>query len=136
MLLAELGGTSEQNRFTGINYDGNVRTNTDFSVIGGTEAIETGMQNYLTAATADGDRDLTAAFRLGLEAWAIGRKLSSRESEDTELEDTEIDTAQMPEIISVALEDGEIEAGVLETTQRGASKFRLLNKQEIETALP
>ena len=42
----------------------------------------------------------------------------------------------MHEIIKLAREDGEIEAGVLETTQRGTSKFRLLTSQEIETALP
>ena len=136
MLLAELGGTSEQNRFTGINYDGNVRTHADFSVIGGTEAIETGMQNYLTASPVDADRDLTAALRLGLETWAIGSELSSREPENTDSEDTQIDTQQMHEIISEATEDGEIEAGVLETTQRGTSTFRLLSPQEIESALP
>lgn len=136
MLLAELGRTSEQNRFTGINYDGNVRTNAAFSVIGGTEAIETGMQNYLATAPADADRDLTDALRLGLEAWAIGRELSSREPEDAESEDTEIDTEQMHEIIGVAREDGEIEAGVLETTQHGTSKFRLLNIEEIKAAFP
>ena len=135
MLLAELGGTSKQNRFTGINYDGNVRTDGAFSVIGGTEAIETGMQNYL-AASEEADRDLTAALRLGLEAWAIGKELSSREPEDMESEDTQIDTEQMHEIISLAREDGEIEAGVLETTQSGTSKFRLLSPQEIKTALP
>ena len=136
MLLAELGRTSEQNQFTGINYDGNVRTDAAFSVIGGTEAIETGMQNYLSAAPMDADRDLTAALQLGLETWAIGKELSSREPENMESEETQIDTAQMQEIINFAREDGEIEAGVLETTQSGTSKFRLLSTQEIETALP
>lgn len=136
MLLAELGKTSEQNRFTDINYDGNVRTHAGFSVIGGTEVIETGMQNYLAAAPVDADRDLTAALRLGLEAWAIGRELSSREPENIESEDIQIDTEQMNEIIRATREDGEIEAGILETTQRGMSKFRLLSIQEIETALP
>jgi proteasome alpha subunit len=136
MLLAELGSTYEKNRFTCINYDGNVRTDTISTVIGGTEAIETGMQSYLAAAATDTDRDLTATLQLGLETWAVGKELSSRESEDTESEDTQIDTTQMHEIIGVAREDGEIEAGVLETTQRGTSKFRLLTSEEIEAVLP
>ncbi|MXV83269.1 hypothetical protein F4X88_19805 [Candidatus Poribacteria bacterium] len=136
MLLAELGSTDGKNRFTCINYDGNVRTDTTATVIGGTEAIETGMQNYLATASTDADRDLAAALQLGLEAWAVGRELSSREPEEAESEDTQIDTSQMHEIIKLAREDGEIEAGVLETTQRGTSKFRLLTSQEIETALP
>ena len=135
MLLAELGSTSEKNQFTGINFDGIVRANSDFAVIGGTGTIETGMQNYLSAAQTDADRNLTAALRLGLETWAVGKELSSRESDETEPEDTELDTTQMYEIIDAAREEGEIEAGVLETAQQGASKFRLLTAQEIEAAL-
>ena len=84
-----------------------------FLLSGGTEAIETGMQNYLTASPVDAERDLTEALRLGLEAWAIGSELSSREPENTDPEDTQIDTQQMHEIISEATEDGEIEAGSL-----------------------
>ena len=136
MLLAELGSTDDKNRFTCINYDGNVRTDTTFTVIGGTEAIETGMQKYLTTAATGTDRDLAAALQLGLEAWAVGKELSSREPEEAESEETQIDTVQMHEIIDAAREDGEIEAGVLENAQRGTSKFRLLTSQEIETALP
>ena len=136
MLLAELGRTSEQHRFTGINYDGNVRTDATFSVIGGTETIETRMQNYLAAAPHQVDRDLAAALQLGLEAWAIGKELSSREPEDIESEDTQMDTEQIHDIIHAAREDGEIEAGVLETAQPGTSKFRLLSPQEIDSALP
>ena len=135
MLLAELGRTPEKNLFTGINFDGIVQTDTNFAVIGGTEVIETGMQNYLANAPADADRDLTAALRLSLETWAVGKELSTRESEETDLEETQIDTTQMYEIVDTAREDGEIEAGVLETAQQGASKFRLLTSQEVEDAL-
>ena len=58
------------------------------------------MQNYLTTASTDTDRDLAAALQLGLEAWAVGRELSSREPEEAESEETQIDTAQMHEIIN------------------------------------
>lgn len=136
MLLAELGSTGDKNRFTCINYDGNVRTDTATTVMGGTEAVETGMQDYLANASTDTDRDLGVALRLGLEAWAVGRGLSSREPEDSESEGSEIDSAEMHEIIADAREEGEIEAGVLETTQQGTSKFRLLTAEEIEVLLP
>ncbi len=135
MLLAELGSTSGKNQFTGINFDGIVRTDPSFAVIGGTEVIETGMQKYLTAAKTDTDRDLTTAFRLALETWAIGKELSSRGSEETVSEETQIDTTQMYEVIDTAREEGEIEVGVLETAQQGTNKFRLLTSQEIEAAL-
>ena len=135
MLLAELGSTPEKNLFTGINFDGIVQTDTNFAVIGGTEVIETGMQNYLAKATADADGDLTTALRLSLETWAVGKELSTRESEETDLEETQMDTTQMYEVVDAARQDGEIEAGVLETSQHGSSKFRLLTSQEIEAAL-
>ena len=135
MLLAELGSTPEKSQFTGINFDGIVRTDTNFAVIGGTETIEAGMQNYLSNTQTDADRDLTTALRLSLETWAVGKELSTREPEEAELEDIQIDTAQMDEIIDVAREEGEIEVGVLEAVQQGTSKFRLLSPQEIETTL-
>ncbi len=135
MLLAELGSTPEKNLFTAINFDGIVRTDTKFAVIGGTEVIETGMQNYLANAPADADTDLTAAIRLSLETWAVGKGLSTREPEETDLEETQMDTTQMYEVVDAAREDGEIQAGVLKITQQGTSKFRLLNSQEVEAAL-
>ncbi len=136
MLLAELGSASGKNQFIGINFDGIVRTDPSLAVIGGTETIETGMQKYLTAANTDAARDLTTAFRLAVETWAIGKDLSSREPEETDSEDNQLDTTQLYEIIDTAREEGEIEVGVLETAQHGASKFRLLSTQDIETALP
>ena len=135
MLLAELGRTNEQNQFTGINFDGIVRTDSNFAVIGGTEVIETGMQNYLATAETDAERDLTTALQLSLEGWAVGKELSAREPEETALEEPQIDTAKMSEIIDTAREDGEIEVGILETAQQGTSKFRLLTSEEIEAAL-
>jgi len=133
MLLAELGTEPAQNRFTLINYDGNVRTATSASVIGGTEAIEAGMQNYLATAPDQTDRDLSTTLQFALETWAVGRELSLRQ-EDTD-EEVELDTEQMHEIIDAALEEGEIEAAVLETTQSGASKFRLLDPEDFSTYL-
>ncbi|MDE0683803.1 MAG: hypothetical protein OXI63_12875 [Candidatus Poribacteria bacterium] len=135
MLLAELGSTSGKNQFTGINFDGIVRTDPSFAVIAGTETIETGMQKYLTATKTDADRDLTTAFQLALETWAIGKELSSREPEEAESEDAQLETQQIYQIIDTAREEGEIEAGVLEASQQGTSKFRLLTSQQIEDAL-
>ena len=134
MLLAELGNAPEQNRWTLINYDGNVRTDTVASVIGGTEVIEERMQNYLANAPAQTALDLNAALQFGLETWAVGRELSLRDSEESE-EELDIDATQLRAIVDDALEEGAIEAGVLETTQRGPSKFRLLSPEEIEVAL-
>jgi len=136
MLLAELGSTPEKNLFTTINFDGIVRTDTHAAVIGGTETIETGMQNYLSTQKTDTHRDLNAALLLALETWAIGKELSTRAPEEIEPDDIPLETDQIHEIIDTARDEGEIEAGILEISQNHTSKFRMLITPEIETALP
>lgn len=131
MLLAEIGD-SGTTQFTHINYDGNVKTQNQFAVVGGTEPIETAMQNYLDNTTEPMNLALAEALQLALKTWAVGRRLS-KDFENLE-EDAEIQDEQINEIIQTELETGEIEAAVLDTTQPGDTKFRLLNTEEIQTA--
>ena len=131
MLLAEIGD-SGTTQFTHINYDGNVKTQNQFAVVGGTESIETAMQNYLDNTTEPMSLTLADALQLALKTWAVGRRLS-KDFEDLE-ENAEIQDEQINEIIQTELETGEIEAAVLDTTQPGDTKFRLLSTEEIQTA--
>ena len=130
MLLVEIGIGESKTQFTHINYDGNVRVHHESGVIGGTEPIETAMQDYLAAAQTDTERDLTSALQLALKTWAVGRALSQR-FEDAE-DSTEVTDDQIDEIISSELENGEIEVGVLDATLSGDTKFRLLSQDEIQ----
>ncbi len=141
MLLAELGSTASENRWTLINYDGNVQTDVTASVMGGTDAIEARMKTYLmetanleTLSSPHQDRPLAAALQVCLKTWAVGRDLSLREG-DTEIDADTVSDAQLRDVINEALDTGEIEAGVLEKTQSGPSKFRRLGTNEIEPAL-
>ncbi len=141
MLLAELGGNPSENRWTLLNYDGNVHTETTASVIGGTEAIEAQMKNYLctaanleTLSTPQTDRTLTNALHVCLKTWAFGRELSLQEGEPETDADT-VSDEELRNVINEALDTSEIEAGVLERTQSGTSKFRLLHSNDIQPAL-
>jgi proteasome alpha subunit len=130
MLLVEIGNGDATTQFTQINYDGNVKVQHDLAVIGGTMEIENAMQDYLAAAQSDTERDLTDALQLALKTWAVGRGLSQR-SEDAE-DNTEVTDEQIDEIIKTELENGEIEAGILDATISGDIKFRILTQDEIQ----
>ena len=130
MLLVEIGNGNHEAQFTHINYDGNVKVQHDSGVIGGTEEIETAMQNYLTDAQNGTQFDLEPALQLALKTWAVGRELSQR-FEDAE-DSTEVSEDKIDEVINTELEDGEIEAGILDESLSGDTKFRLLSQDEIK----
>lgn len=129
MLLVEIGNGAPETQFTHINYDGNVKVQNESGVIGGTEEIETAMQNYLTKAKNDTPPDLDSAIQLALKTWAVGRKLS-QSFEDAE-DSNEISEDEIDEVINTELEDGEIEAGILDNSLSGDTKFCLLKQDEI-----
>ncbi len=132
MLLAEIGATGTTTQFTHINYDGNVKTQNQFAVVGGTEPIEMAMQNYLDNTAEPTKLELADALQLALKTWAVGRGLSK--NLENIKENTEIPDEQIDDIIQAELETGEIEAAVLDATQPGDIKFRLLSEAEIQTA--
>ena len=136
MLLAELGTLGRENQFISISYDGTVAADHHTQLIGGTEAIENVMHKYLSSSDSS-DGTMVSAVRLALETWAVGRDLSLQEDADSdEGEDVElhVDRERMHDLLNKELKDGEIEAGVLDTTRRSNSKFRLLLPEEIKTA--
>lgn len=128
MLLVEIGNGDPETQFTHINYDGNVKVQQESGVIGGTAEIESAMKDYLTDAQNDTQPDLNTALQLALKTWAVGRELSQRD--DTE-GSNEVSDDQIDEVINTELEDGEIEAGILDNSLSGDTKFRLLSQDEI-----
>ena len=129
MLLVEIGNGNPETQFTHINYDGNVKVKHESAVIGGTEEIETAMQNYLDASQNDTQLNLNSALQLALKTWAVGRELS-KHFEDVD-DNNQVSEEQIQQIISEELENGEIEAGILDESLTGDTKFRLLSQDEI-----
>lgn len=142
ILLAELGIRGEKHQFMSLNYDGTVRASHHAEVIGGTDEAEMAMRNYIFASDTS-DCSLTSVLRLGLETWAVGRELILQEA-DTDPADSDnqengnskspIDKARLHEVLQNELGEGEIEAGVLQVSRPGNSKFQLLTSKEIQTA--
>ena len=134
MLLAELGTLGRENQFISISYDGTVAADRHAQLIGGTDAIENVMHQYL-ASSESSDGTLVSTARLALETWAVGRGLSLQEEDGSDSnEDVElhVDHKQMHDVLKQELKEGQIEAAVLDTTRRSNSKFRLLQPEEIE----
>ena len=129
MLLVEIGNGNPETQFTHLNYDGNVKVKHESGVIGGTEEIETAMQNYLDASQNDTQLNLNSALQLALKTWAVGRELS-KHFEDVD-DNNQVSEEQIQQIISEELENGEIEAGILDESLTGDTKFRLLSQDEI-----
>ena len=132
MLLVEIGNGALETQFTHINYDGNVKVQHESAVIGGTADIEDAMQNHLAAGQNGTKHDLPAALQRALKTWAVGRELSQR-FENAE-DNTDVTDEQVNEIIKTELENGEIEVGVLDSSLRSDTKFRLLTQDEIQAA--
>ena len=140
MLLAELGVRGEGDGFISLNYDGTVQSNQEREVIGGTHEAETAMQNYLSAADVS-EFSLTDALQLALETWVVGWELglqqTDADSDEEANEGSELttDKERLHEVLRDELKAGEIEGAVLETSRRSNNKFRLLNSDEIDTAI-
>ena len=135
VLLAELGTHGRDNQLISINYDGTVAANRYAQMIAGTEAIEAIMHRYLSHAQAD-DNTLMSSIRLALETWAVGRHLSLHKDDKADSgEDVEVDMSRehAHELLHKELEDGEIEAAVLDLKRRSKTKFRALSPEEIAT---
>ncbi|MFQ6041325.1 MAG: hypothetical protein ACE5PV_10755 [Candidatus Poribacteria bacterium] len=139
MLMVELGSGSNPNQFYAVNYDGSLKIEQDYEVLAGAEKAENEMLKRLSEIQTDNPPALEEALKFALEAWAIGRKISdSGDSSVSGDEDSEIaktDELEIHNLIREELHDGAIEAAVLQGSKASSSKFRLLEKTEIDTIL-
>ncbi len=154
MLLAELGGHGQENQFVALNYDGTTRSSHWAEVIGGTEEVETAMQNYLSGSDS-ADLSLTSALRLGLEAWAVGRDASlnaentnhvgvensgqaeedAHRCEEKNTDGLKMDRERAHKVLKKELQEGQIDVSVLQESRRSNSKFRSIAAEEIDAAI-
>jgi proteasome alpha subunit len=143
MLLAELGSRGRENQFISLNYDGNVKSDRRALAIGGTDASENAMRDFLAAANLS-NLSLADALRLSLETWAVGRESVRREAEAESRHSREreeepggyiADRAKLRRILAEALKEGTVEAGILQTSRRSNNKFRLATPEEIHVVI-
>jgi len=140
ILMVELGSKSNPNQFYAVNYDGSLRIEQDYEILAGTEKAENEMLKKLSMMQI-GDTplpNLEDTLKYALEVWAIGRKISDAETSYSDDEHSEIakaDEQELHNLIKEELQNGAIEAAVLQSSKTSSSKFRLLSKTEIDTIL-
>lgn len=120
-LFAEVGKTPAQDQFFVLNYDGEFSNHVKFAVAGGSDAAEDAMRAKL--ATYDDVPDLKTALERAREAFRAA--LSGRQGEDEDGAEPSGDP------LEEALQNGEIEAAILDRNTPRESKFRLLGAAEL-----
>ena len=140
ILLAELGRLNRPHQLVTVNYDGTTSIQKHIAVIGGSEDIEGLMRDYIDQTDAGlGDKlTLQDAFELAIQTWAVGRLANQRSNPEIQLgaEVAGYDVERLNQCLQTELIELYVEAGTLQTSKRGKSKFRSLTDQEIASFLP
>lgn len=116
-VFAEIGRKPESDQFFVLNYDGEFTTHSKFAIAAGTDSAEDAMREVLNGF--DSVPTLSDAIGRAKDALRAGLK--------TKNEDDHADRDPLAE----ALEEGAIEAAVLERNTARESKFRLLTASEL-----
>ena len=140
MLLAELASQGRRNQFISLNYDGALKSDDRALAIGGADNAEDAMQEFLSEEIGS-NLTLTAAVRLALETWAVGKEsvlkteaLEAADSDADEDSEIKVDKERLRQVVKDALETGAIEAGVLQISRQSSNRFRFLTAEEIDDA--
>ena len=129
LLFVEIGSSPEDDLFLGLEYDGAIRggqpkePNSRFAVLGGTKASARQMEQFLRQEHRDGE-ELSVAFQLALDAWTLGHGGASDTGEIPARE-------QLRELRKQRLEDGVIEAALLDRGINSAARYHALTTTDL-----
>ncbi len=135
-LVAELGASPEQDLFLSLSFDGEFRTGTRHSVLGGTAAAEESMARMIADCSPT---HLDEALKLAIRVWATGAAaagdvvLGGLRRKDPDEEDAE-NAVGAAEWLERELKLGSLEAGVLHRNPRAESRFELVDQGRLSTA--
>jgi proteasome alpha subunit len=137
ILLAELGNKPAKDSFLVINYDGTFEEGQHCATLAASKAVEQEMLSYLRKPTP-AELSLEQAVRTALEAWALGDQ-SQRKASSGEASPAVSPTADVTSLYAHVREtvvEKTIECAVLDRTQPGSSKYRVLTAEELGRLLP
>ena len=129
-LFAEIGLRPERDQFFVLNYDGEFTTRSNFAVVAGSEAAEDAMMKELESGA--GTLDLSAALQRAAAAWRIGSRDYSRRDGEENDDEASAEESDETDPLQEALENGSLEAAILERDTPRESKFRLLREDEVK----
>lgn len=150
ILLAELGHTSQKDRFLTINYDGAFEEGGDCAALAATSAIRAQMVEYLKKECEAMPGSLPGAIDLALRTWAVGSlaQLKEQEDETRPAEKHSLDSGTTPSTavlpdrnvllthLRAAISEQTIESAILERNTPGSSQYRPLDFHELTRLLP
>ncbi|MBV9467828.1 MAG: hypothetical protein JOZ57_01130, partial [Abitibacteriaceae bacterium] len=131
-IFVEMGKRPEKDVFFILNYDGEFSTHSRFAVVAGRDASELAMHEELEKYSDV--PDLATALQRAVAAWRRGAQDQPAATDD-DADDEATDrasTEDIPDPLAQALEDGEIEAAILERDTSRESKFRMLRADELK----
>src|SRR5437588_2008039 len=129
LLFVEIGGSPQEDFFLGLEYDGAISSgkpkepNSRFAVLGGTKASAEQMEQFLQQEHRDSE-ELPVAFQLALDAWTLGHSGASETGETPTRE-------QLRELRKQRLEDGVIEAALLDRGINSAVRYHALTTTDL-----
>ena len=132
VLVAELDPSPPTETFYTIDADGSFASAGDAAVIAGTRASAEAMLVRLREEGAPGAA-LEQALTRALEAWAVGRGHAARQEQGGD--EGAAAAVDLAATVRAALERGRFDAAVLDRTRPTKTKFRLLDRAELEPVL-
>jgi proteasome alpha subunit len=137
LLFAEVGGTSEEDLFLRVEYDGAIATNgsgvsqmrDDFAVLSPTRQAAELTESFLKKEHRP-TATLDEAMKLAIDAWAVGHMAIGDDG-----------AKELPDRAAVAkhreeqLADAGVEAAVLERDSKTAIRYRTLSDEEARSAI-
>ena len=133
-LFAEVAEDPEHDAFFTLGFDGEYRSETRFSVVGGSLDAENAMIELLHGSI-DAVSGREAAIGLALEAWATGKLHVRRGHLTRSEEEEEAEIRTVGAILKEEIAQGTVEVALLERRTPRESKFRLLKAEDLTTAL-
>lgn len=134
-LFAEVGRTPDLDALYVLNYDGEFRVARGFAAVAGTEYAEERMRERLApfGANAGGHMnsppDVPQALEASLHAWALGRLHRRPREEDSGT--PQEDPGRVEACLAEALQNGEVEAALLERQTSRENRFRMLPAAQV-----
>lgn len=133
-LFAEVGDTPEQDAYFTLGFDGEYKSESGYSVVGGSFEAENAMID-LVHGSLEQAQDLTSAIRLALEAWATGKLHARRARLARSEEEEEVEIRTVAETLKEEIAKSTVEVALLERNTPRESKFRLLRAEELGPAI-
>lgn len=133
VVVAELDPSDPLETFYTVDPDGSFAASQDAAAVAGTPDGGEAIFEQLRSQD-DAEATLDQALTRALDAWATGRVQAGRSTEDDEAEAAVTDD-ERAEAVRAALDNGRIEAAVLDRTVPTKTKFRLLSAEDLDGPL-